>query len=94
MVKAVCLESRGSRVRPSLWHTSYIQGISALLLVDFAKKIISTDGSIKICSNCLRLKDKTQERIDAFNAGLAVVSAEKKCSFVDNDNYFKTRVVP
>ena len=60
-------------------------------LVDYAKKIISTDGSVKICSVCPRLKKKTQERIDAFNAGLAVVSAEKKCSFVDNNNYFKTR---
>ena len=38
---------------------------------------------------CEPTKDTLGERIDAFNAGLAVVSAEKKCSFVDNDNYFK-----
>ena len=60
-------------------------------LVDSAKKIISTDSSVKICIVCPRLKERTQERIDAFNAGLAVVSAERKSSFVDNDNYFKTK---
>ena len=74
-------------------NAQYFQyiSLSALLLVDFAKKIISTHGSVKICSVCPRLKEKTQERIAAFNAGLAVVSAEKKCSFVDDDNYFKTK---
>ena len=31
-----------------------------------------------------------QKRIDAFNAGLAVLAGEKGCVFINQDNVFKT----
>ena len=33
---------------------------------------------------------KTQKRIDSFNAGLAVLTGERKCTFINNDNSLKT----
>ena len=53
-------------------------------------KVTGAEGTVKISSGCPRANVKTQKRIDAFNAGLAILAGEKGCVSINQDNVFKT----
>ena len=52
--------------------------------------VTGAEGTLKISSVYQRANVKTQKRIDAFNAGLAVLAGGKGCVFLNQDNVFKT----